>query len=240
MRDSLKKLLERRALNITLGVLLGLMLAGGLVIWQTGKDKAQISVMRSEAMHPQTTNLGGPFSLINQDGKPVSDSDFRGKYLLVYFGYTFCPDMCPTGLSSIAHSLDDLGADASKVQPLFITIDPKRDTPAVLKNYVQSFNPAIQGLSGPDDQIAAVAKEYQVYYSREDMDDDSGEYMMDHSSLIYLMDPAGKYIASFPEDVAPPTLTKALRDAFAGVSPGTPTAPSPPAGAPPATPEPAN
>jgi protein SCO1/2 len=228
MSGSLKKILERRALNIALGVLLGLVLAGGVAMWQISKDKARVADMRAEAMHPQeTSGLGGPFTLTNQDGKTVTDADYRGKYLLVYFGYTFCPDMCPTGLSSIAHMLDQLGTDAAKVQTLFITIDPARDTPTVLKNYVQSFNPSIQGLSGSAEQTAAVAKEYQVYYSREDMDDDSGEYMMDHSSLIYLMDPTGKYLANFPEDVAPATLTKALRDAM-GLVP-TPTVPPAPA-----------
>jgi len=214
-----KKLLERRALNIALGILLGLVLAGGVTVLQIGKDKARVAEMKDAAMHPQTPGLGGPFTLINQDGKTITDGDYRGKYLLVYFGYTFCPDMCPTGLTSIAHTLDQLGADAVKVQPLFITIDPARDTPAVLKNYVQSFNPSIAGLSGSAEQIAAVAKEYQVYYAREDMDDDSSEYMMDHSSLIYLMDPSGKFIASFPEDVAPETLTNALRNAFGASQP---------------------
>src|SRR5277367_3273667 len=103
MRDSLKKLLEKRALNVTLGVLVGILLAIGVVTFESGKDKARINVMRAEAMHPATSDLGGPFTLINQDNKPISDSDFRGKYMLVYFGYTFCPDMCPTGLSSIGH-----------------------------------------------------------------------------------------------------------------------------------------
>jgi protein SCO1/2 len=165
-------------------------------------------------MKPPTGTIGGPFTLTNQDGKTVRDTDFRGKYLLVYFGYTYCPDLCPTGLESIAHSLDELGADAKKVQPLFITVDPARDTPAKLKEYVASFSSGIVALTGTPEQIASVAKAYQVYYAKGENVDD-GQYLMDHSTLIYLMDPSGAFVTTFPDDIDPAALTEALHTVWA-------------------------
>ncbi|HEY8289364.1 MAG TPA: SCO family protein, partial [Acetobacteraceae bacterium] len=109
-------------------------------------------------------SLGGPFQLEDGNGKPVTDRDFRGSYMLVYFGYTFCPDVCPTTLNAVADAMDRLGPKAARVQPLFITVDPKRDTPAVVKQYAAAFGPKIDGLTGTPEQIAAVAKEYRVYY----------------------------------------------------------------------------
>ncbi len=129
--------------------------------------------------------------------------------MLIYFGYTYCPDLCPTGLQSIAHALDQLGADATKVQALYITIDPARDTPAKLKQYVAEFHTGIIGLTGSDAQIAAAAKAYQVYYAKGEQVDEH-DYMMDHSSLIYLMDPQGKFITTFDEEVDPAEIVKKL------------------------------
>ncbi|HEU0117908.1 MAG TPA: SCO family protein [Alphaproteobacteria bacterium] len=220
---------ELRALKITLAVAVGVLLAGWLVLMQTGKDKMRITEMRDQAMQvqadkdvpPSTAKIGGPFSLTDQDNKPVTDANYRGKYLLVYFGYTYCPDMCPTGLQSMAKSFDQLGADVSKVQGLFITIDPDRDTPAKLKEYTSSFHPKIVGLTGSAQQISSVAKEYQVYYKKGEQVDEH-DYVMDHSSLIYLMNPDGKFIATFQEDVDPATLTKALQTAFAAQTPAKP------------------
>ena len=163
--------------------------------------------------------MGGPFTLTTQAGKTVTDADFKGKYLLVYFGYTFCPDMCPTGLQSIAHAMDQLGPTAEKVQPLFITIDPARDTEEKLREYTASFNPKILGLRGTDEQTASVAKEYQVVYKKQESEDGPDQYMMDHTSLIYLMDPNGKFIAIYPEQVDPATLVKAIRTASGDKSP---------------------
>src|SRR5579863_8824306 len=104
--------------------------------------------------------VGGPFTLEDGAGKQVSDHDFRGKYMLVYFGYTFCPDVCPTTLNEVADALEQLGAKANELQPIFITVDPKRDTPAVVKQYVTAFTPQLIGLTGTTEQIAEVAKEY--------------------------------------------------------------------------------
>ena len=218
-----KQRAELRALKIILAMAVGILLATWLMLWQVDKDKARITEMRQTAsevqphqdMPPNTAKIGGPFSLINQDGKPVTDADYHGKFLLVYFGYTYCPDLCPTGLQSIAKALDQLGKDASKVQPLYITVDPARDTPSKLKPYVESFHPQIVGLTGSAAQIAAVAKAYQVYYKKGEQVDEH-DYVMDHSSLIYLMDTNGKFVATFPEDVDPAALTSAVRAASAG------------------------
>jgi len=217
-----KRLIELRALQITLAVLVGLLLASWIVVWQTSKDNRRLGEMRDAAiqldaqqsMPPNTAKIGGPFTLTNQDNHKVSDTNFRGKYLLVYFGYTYCPDLCPTGLTSIAHALDQLGDDVNKVQPLYITVDPERDTPAKLKEYIASFHPKIIGLTGTAQQIASVAKEYQVYYKKGEMVDEN-DYIMDHSSLIYLMDPNGQFISTFNEEVDPAALVKGLRAAWA-------------------------
>jgi len=206
-KQILKKL---RLFEVALAVALGLLLAAGVAVWEIHKDADQRLELREQAMRPPTGSIGGPFVLTDQDGKTVRDQDFRGKYLLVYFGYTYCPDLCPTGLQGIAHVLDQLGADAKKVQTIFITVDPARDTPAKLKEYVASFHPGILGLTGTPEQIASVARAYQVYYARgEDVED--GQYIVDHSTLIYVMDPQGKFVTSFPDDADPPGMTEALR-----------------------------
>jgi protein SCO1/2 len=142
--------------------------------------------------------VGGPFTLTASDGSTVTDQTYRGKWLLVYFGYTFCPDACPTALNNIGVALDALGPDAAKFQPLFITVDPKRDTREVLAEYLKSFDPRIVGLTGTEDQIAAVAKAYRVYYASQKGDD----YLVDHSALIYLMNPESKFVKVFGPELS--------------------------------------
>ena len=144
--------------------------------------------------------VGGSFALIDGDRKPVTDQDFRGKFMLVYFGYTFCPDACPTTLNDIADAMDKLGPTAARVQPIFITIDPKRDTPAVIKQYAANFSPILLGLTGTSEQIARVAKEYRVYYAEHRTGPGPNDYSMDHSSVIYLMGPDGHFIEPIPAD----------------------------------------
>jgi protein SCO1/2 len=144
--------------------------------------------------------IGGPFTLEDGAGKPVTDRDFRGRYMLVYFGYTFCPDVCPTTLEAVAEAMDKLGPDAAKVRPVFITVDPKRDTPAVVKKYVAAFGSGITGLTGTPDEIASVAKAYRVYYAEHRTGPGPNDYSMDHSSVLYLMDPQGGFIAPVRAD----------------------------------------
>jgi len=158
--------------------------------------------------------IGGPFRLRAADGREVTDADFRGRWMLVYFGYTRCPDACPTALQDMANALDALSADEKrKVSILFITVDPERDTPAVMQDYVTAFNAPITGLSGTPGQIAAVAKEYRVYYAKHPKA--NGEYDMDHSSIIYVMDPRGRFVANFTHESAPDDIAAKLRTLIA-------------------------
>lgn len=142
-----------------------------------------------------TALIGGPFSLTDTDGKTVTDQDFRGRYMLVFFGFTHCPDICPAELQVIAQALDQLGDKAKKVVPVFITVDPERDTPQAMAEYVKSFGPNFVGLTGSPEAIAAAARAYRVVYSK--VENSSGDYSVDHSALAYLMNPDGQYAAHF-------------------------------------------
>jgi protein SCO1 len=154
--------------------------------------------------------VGGPFTLEDGSGKQVADRDFRGKYMLVYFGYTFCPDVCPTTLNEVADALDHLGSKAEQLQPIFITVDPKRDTPAVIRQYVAAFTPRLIGLTGSDEQIAKVAQEYRVYYAEHRTGPGPNDYTMDHSSVLYLMGPDGRFIAPIRADEDGPQMAADL------------------------------
>ena len=129
----------------------------------------------------------------------MSDKDFLGGYTLVFFGYTFCPDVCPAGLQVMSAALDKLGPEADKIQPVFVTIDPERDTPDVMASYIGHFHPRLIGLTGSADDIAKAAKAYRVYYAKAkgEEGDDPEDYLMDHSSILYLMDPDGKFVKHF-------------------------------------------
>ena len=155
---------------------------------------AAIWVFGAPAPVRQAAAIGGPFTLEDGAGKTVTDSSYRGKYMLVYFGYTFCPDVCPTTLNDVAQALDKLGPKQDRIQPLFITVDPARDTPAVVQQYAAAFSPRLQGLTGTPEQIATVAHEYRVYYAPHKTGPNPGDYTMDHSSILYLMDPTGQFV----------------------------------------------
>lgn len=144
-----------------------------------------------------TALIGGPFSLVGTDGKPVTDRDFRGRYMLIFFGFTHCPDICPAELQVTAQALDQLGDKAKKVVPIFITLDPERDTPEAMANYVKSFGPNFVGLTGSPEAIAAAAKAYRVSYAKVENKNSPGDYSVDHSALVYLMDPEGRYVTHF-------------------------------------------
>jgi protein SCO1/2 len=155
--------------------------------------------------------IGGPFTLSTLDGTTVTDQTYRGKWLVVYFGYTFCPNSCPTTLLAVAMALKKLGPDAAKVQPLFITIDPQRDTPKVMRQYVESFDSRIVGLTGTPQQIAAAAQEYGAYYVRHATGSGPDAYVMDHSTYLYIMDPRGKFVRAFNPDTSGDGIADALR-----------------------------
>ena len=153
-------------------------------------------------------NIGGSFTLIDQDGKIRRSADFRGRFMLVYFGYTYCPDVCPTSLAVMADALDKL-TDADRVVPVFITIDPARDTPSVLKAYLKAFGPRFVGLTGNAGAIDSAARIYRVFYRKHRLS--AGVYAMDHSSQIYLMGPDGKFIANYDKTLGPDGLAAALQ-----------------------------
>lgn len=156
--------------------------------------------------------VGGPFTLTDHTGRRVSEKTFLGKYMLVYFGYTYCPDVCPTELQVISAALDQLGDKAKKIQPVFVTVDPERDDVKQMAQYVDHFHPSLIGLTGSAQDIKTVAKSYRVYFARIKNDGSSSEYLMDHSSLIYLMGPKGNYVTHFTYGTAPEKIAAKLAE----------------------------
>ena len=155
--------------------------------------------------------IGGPFSLIDGTGKRVTEQTYRGRYMLVFFGFTSCPDVCPAGLQLMSAALEKIGPKADRITPLFITLDPERDTPEKVASFVKNFNPRIVGLSGTPDDIAKVAKAYRVYYQKVPTEGGApGNYSLDHSSIIYLMDPKGEYVTHFTPTTTVEQLTAKL------------------------------
>ena len=141
--------------------------------------------------------VGGPFTLTDHTGKRVTDQDFRGRFMLVFFGFTYCPDVCPTALQVMAAALEKIGSKAEQITPVLITVDPERDTPEQMAMYVKSFHPRLVGLTGSPEEIAAVAKAYRVYFKRVADPKSSGGYTMDHSAIIYVMGPDGAFRTHF-------------------------------------------
>jgi protein SCO1/2 len=174
---------------------------GGL-LWHAGNEVAQLGA----TVESGTAKVGGPFTLTDQDGRTRRDRDFRGRFMLVYFGYSFCPDVCPTTLAMMADALDRLGPKRARVVPVFVTIDPARDTPSVLKEYLKSFGADFVGLTG---DTAEVAKAYHVFYARRPLA--GGTYAMDHSSVIYLMGPDGRFVTYYQDEVGAGGLGADLR-----------------------------
>jgi protein SCO1/2 len=149
--------------------------------------------------------IGGPFQLTDQNGRRVSDADFRGRFLLIYFGFTYCPDACPTALGVMSAAIDKLGEAGQRVTPILITVDPARDTQEVLRDYAASFHPRLVALRGSEAETAAVAKAYRIYFGKAE-GGDSENYLVDHTTLIYLMGPDGKYLAHFGPQATPDDL----------------------------------
>ena len=190
----------RRTSTVLLFCALALALAASIVLWRLAGQ-----------LEPAggTASIGGPYTLTDQNGHPRSDSDFHGRWVLLYFGYTFCPDVCPTTLAKMAAALGKLGPQADRFVPLFITIDPERDTPSVLKTYLEAFGPRFVGLTGTPSDIAKVAHAYRVYYAKHPLA--NGNYAMDHSSVIYLIDPNGNFVKAYDDDASPVSLAADLK-----------------------------
>jgi cytochrome oxidase Cu insertion factor (SCO1/SenC/PrrC family) len=157
-----------------------------------------------------SADIGGPFELVNQDGKAVTEADFKGKLLLIYFGYTYCPDACPTALGVMAAALGKLDVAGERVTPILVSIDPARDTPEALKDYVAAFHPRLVGLTGTEEQVAKAAKEYRAFYQKQPGSTGDG-YLMDHSTLIYLMDAEGRFLTYFGPQATPDEVAEAIR-----------------------------
>jgi len=171
----------------------------------SGNDSQQTTVVGK-------ASIGGPFELIDGSGKPVSDMDFRGKYMIIYFGYTFCPDVCPTSLGEIADALDMLSPDQlEKIVPIFISVDPERDTPEVVGDYVTHFHGRLIGLTGSLEAVKSVAKSYKAYFSKGDVDD-VGNYPVDHTSYTYVVGPDGKFVTAYRHATPAQDMAKSLKD----------------------------
>lgn len=159
--------------------------------------------------------VGGPFTLVDQDGRTVTDKDYLGHYLLVYFGYTYCPDVCPTSLNRNLEALDLLGDKAKAVIPVFISVDPARDTPEKLRDYVGFFSPRLVALTGSPEQVAAAAKAYRVYFTKAPGPTPEN-YLIDHSSITYLMGPDGMFVQHFSHNATPEDMAKRLGEIVGG------------------------
>jgi protein SCO1/2 len=185
-------------------LILATVVAAG-ALWRLGDLRSQRG---TQTIAMDKVVLGGPFTLTDQNGDRRSDAAFRGKYMLVFFGYTFCPDVCPTTLAVMAAALDKMGAGADRIVPVFISVDPARDTPEVLKAYLSAFGARFVGLTGSEEDITAAAKAYRVYVQAHK---DQGEnYTVDHSGVVYLMDRAGAFLANYSLDASPDELAAEL------------------------------
>jgi len=192
-----------RILLIAAAFVAGLALCFGVVLIVAGRLSSPVA---------QIAAIGGAFKLTDQNGQVVTDQDLKGHPFLVFFGFTHCPDVCPTTLFEVSEVLRVLGPDADRTRALFITVDPERDTPRVMKDYLSSFDPHLSGLTGDPAEIAAVAKAYRVYFKKVPQED--GGYTLDHTAIVYLMDKTGRFVSPFnlkrPTDAAAADLRRYL------------------------------
>jgi protein SCO1/2 len=192
MKPEIRKRLARTALFAGIAFVVG----ASMGLFQV-KDNAVQTAQTSSKITPMAgVQVGGPFALINHYGAAVTEEDYAGYYKLIYFGFTYCPAICPTELQKISKVMNKLGDDAIKVQPIFITIDPDRDTVEVLRDYVSLFHPDMVGLTGPRESIDAVLKNYRVFATKVETEE-GNDYTMDHSSFIYLMSPDDELISMY-------------------------------------------
>ena len=198
----------RALLGIGLSLMLGSACAGETTPARSAAEVMDILMWNREP-------VGGPFELVDHTGRTRSDRDFRGRLMLVYFGFTYCPDVCPTDLMAIGQALELLGADADGVQPLFITVDPERDTAQHLAEYVPMFHPRLIGLTGKEEAIRKVADAYKVYFAKVATGKAADDYTVDHTSFIYLMDRDGNYLGFFPPGTSAERMVEIIRPRLA-------------------------
>jgi len=178
----------------------------------TAQSKAESTRLMSELMSGKG-QVGGPFTLLDHTGKKRSLAEFKGKVVLIYFGYMFCPDICPTDLSNLGALLKRLGKDGDQVQTIFITLDPARDTPELIGKYVQHFDKRILGLRGTEQQTKQVATQYKTFYEKVSLK--GNQYVIDHTAFTYIVNRAGKYLAFFPPGTSPERMEVMVREALA-------------------------
>lgn len=183
--------------------------ASGWMLWPPTVPEPSAAALMDAVMWNKE-QIGGPFALIDQDGRPRTDADFRGKLLLVYFGYTYCTDICPTDLQAISTAIDKLGPAGESVQPLFITVDPEHDTPEAIKLYVALFHPRLVGLTGSAKQVKTAARAYKVYYAKNEQSKKS-DPVIDHSGFVFLVGRDGKYLGFFPPGTSADRMIEGLR-----------------------------
>lgn len=198
-------------LFVLLAALLAIALAAGIA-WMRLNSRSAGSAdgTGGEIAVATGIQIGGPYSLIAQDGNRVTDESFQGKFQLIFFGFTFCPDVCPTELSRIADAMQRMGPDAEKVQPIFITVDPERDTPEAMGEYVRHFDQRIVGLTGSREEIDQVIATYRVF-ARKVQEPNSNQYVMDHSTFLYLLGPDGEFVTMYRYGTEPDELAKSLK-----------------------------
>lgn len=196
--------MPRRALLITT-LAAGLLLIALVLTYWIGK-----AVHGGDTGGHGVADIGGDFTLVDQSGQTVRDSDLHGRLRLVYFGYTYCPDICPTELQNMSGALDLLEEDSDDILPVFITVDPERDTVAVMREYSAHFHPRFLALTGTLEQVAGAAKAYRIFYAKVD-DASASDYLMDHSTFVYLMDRQGRYLRHFDKGTPPETIAEGIR-----------------------------
>ncbi len=187
-----------------LGVLLMAAALGGYALWSA----------RPHSTSSGIALVGGPFTMVNHKGQTVTDKDFRGRPMLLFFGFTFCPDICPTELQVMTAAITELGDAGKDIQPILVSIDPARDTPEVLAAYVANFGDNVVGLTGSEKQVEAMAGAYRVFYSKQDNPKDPSNYLMDHSSIIYLMGANGTFLKHFSYTTDAKALATGLKKAL--------------------------
>jgi cytochrome oxidase Cu insertion factor (SCO1/SenC/PrrC family) len=175
-----------------------LIVAAALLIAALFMAALGLTLIKPQQLDTGTALIGGPFTMLNQNGETVTDKTYVGKYMLLFFGFTNCGDVCPAELQVMSAAFTEMGPVSDQITPIFVTIDPDRDTPPVMAAYVKNFNPRLQGLTGSAEQIAAFAKIYHIFYQKIPNPKDPANYEMDHSSILYLMGPDGKFIKHFP------------------------------------------